>query len=173
MPHAFRNLFLYIICHLAVLILQLSNSTFFGRSSGTLRRPAVSGSRETFTLANDSEPTRSRTPEASPATVNKISSGQRTSPLGGSLDPKHTSSGRNNSSIKNYDSAIKGIESLHFDDEERFHWMHILSTSCKSSNLCDRREGRLTVLIILSAEDVNSNSRNQLLAFVVMTIDNW
>ncbi|KAL0426853.1 UNVERIFIED_CONTAM: Casein kinase-like protein 2 [Sesamum latifolium] len=100
---------------------MLSSSTFFGRSSGTLRRTAVSGSRETFTLGNDSEPTRSRTPEASPATVNKISSGQRTSPLGGSSEPKHTSSGRNNTSIKNYDSAIKGIESLHFDDEERFH----------------------------------------------------
>ncbi|KAK4391813.1 Casein kinase-like protein 2 [Sesamum angolense] len=98
---------------------MLSSSTFFGRSSGTLRRTAVSGSRETFNLGNDSEPTRSRTPEASPATVNKISSGQRTSPLGGSSEPKHTSSGRNNTSIKNYDSAIKGIESLHFDDEER------------------------------------------------------
>ncbi|KAK6151966.1 hypothetical protein DH2020_014601 [Rehmannia glutinosa] len=101
--------------------LQLSSSTFFGRSSGTLRRPAVSGSRETFTLGNDSDLTRSRTPEASPATLNKISTGQRTSPLGGSSDPKHTSSGRNNPSIKNYDSTIKGIESLHFDDEERFH----------------------------------------------------
>ncbi|KAI3447154.1 hypothetical protein Pfo_003819 [Paulownia fortunei] len=100
---------------------MLSSSTFFGRSSGTLRRAAVSGSRETLTLGNDSDPTRSRTPEASPATVNKISSGQRISPLGGSSDPKHTSSGRNISSIKNYDSAIKGIESLHFDDEERFH----------------------------------------------------
>ncbi|KAL8498100.1 hypothetical protein ACS0TY_021433 [Phlomoides rotata] len=100
---------------------MLSSSTFFGRSSGSLRRPAVSGSRETFTLGNESDPTRSRTPEASPATVNKISSGQRTSPFGGSSDPKHTSSGRNNSSIKIFDSTIKGIENLHFDDEERFH----------------------------------------------------
>ncbi|CAA0842109.1 casein kinase 1-like protein 2 [Striga hermonthica] len=100
---------------------MLSSSSFFGRSSGSLRRPAVSGSRETFTLGNDSDPTRSRTPEASPATTNKISTGQRTSPLGGSSDPKHTSLGRNNAGIKNYDSAIKGIESLRFDDEERFH----------------------------------------------------
>ncbi|KAL6496516.1 Casein kinase 1-like protein 2 [Orobanche gracilis] len=99
----------------------LSSSIFFGRSSGTLRRTAVSGSRETFTLGNDSDPTRSRTPEASPATLNKVFSGQRTSPLGGSSDPKRTSSGRNHPSVKNYDSAIKGIESLHFDDEERFH----------------------------------------------------
>ncbi|GER36010.1 casein kinase I-like [Striga asiatica] len=100
---------------------MLSSSSFFGRSSGSLRRPAVSGSRDTFTLGNDSDQTRSRTPEASPATANKISSAQRTSPLGGSSDPKHSSSGRNNPGIKNYDSAIKGIESLRFDDEERFH----------------------------------------------------
>ncbi|XP_047946654.1 casein kinase 1-like protein 2 isoform X1 [Salvia hispanica] len=99
----------------------LSNSTFFGRSSGTLRRGTVSGSRETFTLGNDSDPSRSRTPEASPATANKTSSGQRSFPLGGSSNAKHTSSGMNNSGIKNYDSTIKGIESLHFDDEERFH----------------------------------------------------
>ncbi|KAK4483667.1 hypothetical protein RD792_010868 [Penstemon davidsonii] len=98
---------------------MMSSSSFFGRSSGSLRRGAVSGSRETFTLANDSEPTRSRTPEASPATANKISSGQRNSPLGGTSDPKLTSSGRNNSTSKNYDSTIKGIEGLHFDDEER------------------------------------------------------
>ncbi|KAL1563332.1 Casein kinase 1-like protein 2, variant 2 [Salvia divinorum] len=99
----------------------LSNSTFCGRSSGTLRRGTVSGSRETFTLGNDSDPSRSRTPEASPATANKTSSGQRSFPLGGSSNAKHTSSGMNNSGIKNYDSTIKGIESLHFDDEERFH----------------------------------------------------
>ncbi|XP_047944491.1 casein kinase 1-like protein 2 [Salvia hispanica] len=99
----------------------LSNSTFFGRSSGTLRRGTVSGSRETFTLGNDSDPTRSRTPEASPATANKTSSGQRSFPQGGSSNAKHTSSGVNSSSIKNYDSTIKGIEGLHFDDEERFH----------------------------------------------------
>ncbi|KAL3625308.1 Casein kinase 1-like protein 2 [Castilleja foliolosa] len=96
---------------------MLSSSSFFGRSSaGTMRRPAVSGSRETFTLGNDSDPTRLRILEASPATVDKILSGQKTSPLGGSSDPKHTSSGRTNPNIKNYDSAIKAIESLRFDD---------------------------------------------------------
>lgn len=149
-------------------ILQLSSSTFFGRSSGSLRRPAVSGSRETFNLGNESDPTRSRTPEASPATVNKISSGQRTSPFGGSSDPKHTS-GRNNSSIKNYDSTIKGIENLHFDDEERFHWMN--TSRVKSSNLCDKdvRGGEIDTL-------GNSlmwfwNSRDKLLAFVLKRID--
>ncbi|XP_073034916.1 casein kinase 1-like protein 2 [Primulina eburnea] len=93
-----------------------SSSTLFGRSSGSLWRGAVSGSRETLTLGNDSEPNRFHTPETSPATINKISSGQRISPLGGSSEPKHISSGRSNPTTKNYDSTIKGMESLHFDD---------------------------------------------------------
>ncbi|XP_073289802.1 casein kinase 1-like protein 2 [Primulina huaijiensis] len=93
-----------------------SSSTFFGRSIGSLRRGAVSGSHETHTLGNNSEPNCSRTPEASPATINKISSGQRISPLGGSSESKHISSGRNIPTTNNYDSTVKGIESLHFDD---------------------------------------------------------
>ncbi|XP_009764702.1 casein kinase 1-like protein 2 [Nicotiana sylvestris] len=100
---------------------MLSSSTFLGRSSGSLRRGLVSGSRETFTMGNDSDPTRSRTPEASPATMNKISSGQRSSPLVGSSDAKHASSDRNTSGIKNYETTLKGIESLHFDEEDRGH----------------------------------------------------
>ncbi|CAK9177135.1 unnamed protein product [Ilex paraguariensis] len=101
---------------------MLSSSTFLGRSSGSLRRGAVSGSRDAFTVGNESDPSRSRTAEASPGTVNKISSGQRTSPFGGSSDPKHPSSGKNTSGIKNYEAALKGIDSLHFDDEERIHY---------------------------------------------------
>lgn len=72
-------------------------------------------------MGNDSDPTRSRTPEASPATMNKISSGQRSSPLVGSSDAKHASSDRNTSGIKNYETTLKGIESLHFDEEDRGH----------------------------------------------------
>ncbi|XP_071908889.1 casein kinase 1-like protein 2 isoform X2 [Coffea arabica] len=94
----------------------LSSSAYLGRSSGSLRRGAIAGSRETFTAGNDSDPTRSRTPEASPGTAQKISSGQRTLPLGGSSDPRHTSSGKNNSGVKNFESTLKGIESLRFDD---------------------------------------------------------
>lgn len=101
-------------------IFQLSSSTFLGRSSGSLRRGIASGSRENFTVGNDSDPTRSRTPEASPATMHKISSGQRISPLVGSSDHKHASSGTT-SGIKNYESTLKGIESLHFDEEDKGH----------------------------------------------------
>ncbi|KAL3532641.1 hypothetical protein ACH5RR_006162 [Cinchona calisaya] len=89
-----------------------------GRSSGSMRRGAIAGSRETFTAGNDSDLPRSRTPEASPGTAQIISSGQRTSqlPLGGSSDPRHTPSGKINSSTKTFESTLKGIESLRFDD---------------------------------------------------------
>lgn len=100
-------------------IFQLPSSTFLGRSSGSLRRGLVSGSRETSSVGNGSDPTRSRAPEASPATMHKISSGQRISPLVGSSDPtKHASSVPG---VKNYESTLKGIESLHFDEEEKGH----------------------------------------------------
>lgn len=99
----------------------MSGSTFFGRSSGSQRRGAVSGSREGFTAGDDSDPARARTPEASPGTLNKISGGQRPVPLVGSSDPKH-SSGKNNPNSKSFESTLKGIESLHFDDEEKVHY---------------------------------------------------
>ncbi|CAI9100622.1 OLC1v1037755C1 [Oldenlandia corymbosa var. corymbosa] len=95
---------------------MLSNSTFLGRSSGSLRKSAITGSRDTFALGNESDPSRSRTPEPSSGTAQKTSSGQRTSPLVGSSDPRHISAGKINSSGKNFDSALKGIESLRFDD---------------------------------------------------------
>ncbi|XP_057468214.1 casein kinase 1-like protein 12 [Actinidia eriantha] len=91
---------------------MLSSSTFLGRSSGSLRRAAASSSRDGVTLGNESDVVRSGT---------KVSSGQRSSPIGGSSDPKHSSSGRISSGMKNYESALKGIESLNFDDEKRVH----------------------------------------------------
>lgn len=93
----------------------LSSSNFLGRSSGLFKRSAMSGSREVLTGGNDSVPSRSRAAEASPGTMQRFSSGQRSSPVGSS-DAKHSSTGRINS-IKNYESTLKGIESLHFDDE--------------------------------------------------------
>lgn len=97
----------------------MSGSSFLGRSSGSLRRGALSGSRETFTPGTDSDPARVRASEASPGTIHKISSVQRSSPFGGSSDPKHSSSGKNNPTTKNLESTLKGIESLNFDDEEK------------------------------------------------------
>lgn len=86
-----------------------------------MRPGLVTGSRETFTVGNDSDLTHSRMAEASPATMHKMSGGHRSSLLGGSSDPRYASSGKNASGIKNYESTVKGIESLHFDDEGRAH----------------------------------------------------
>ncbi|KAF8388794.1 hypothetical protein HHK36_025474 [Tetracentron sinense] len=99
----------------------LSSSTFMGRSSGSSRRAAVSSSREAVMGGSDSVPARPRTTEASPGEFGKMASGQRGSPVGSS-EPKRTPSGRNTSNIKNYESTLKGIESLHFDSDERLHY---------------------------------------------------
>jgi casein kinase 1 len=90
---------------------MLSSSTFMGRSSGSLRRPT--------TVGPESDPARSRTPEGSSG-VNR-SGGQRSSPFAGSSEQRQTLSGRISSSMKNYESTLKGIESLHFDGEDRVH----------------------------------------------------
>lgn len=94
---------------------MLSSSNLTARSSGFLKRAVIPSSREALAGGNDSEPSRSRTAEASPGAMQKFSSGQRSSPVGSS-DAKQQSSGRI-TNIKNYESTLKGIESLHFDDE--------------------------------------------------------
>ncbi|KAJ4708678.1 Casein kinase [Melia azedarach] len=101
---------------------MLSSSNFMGRSGGSSRRAAaVSSSRDAF-VASETDPQRSRTAaEASPGAMHRISSGQRSSPVGSS-DPKRTSSGRNTAHIKNYETTLKGIEGLHFDSDERVHY---------------------------------------------------
>ena len=86
-----------------------------GRSTGLLRRAAIPSSREALTGGNDSDPSQPRTAEASPGTMQRFSSGQRSSPIVSS-DAKQPSSARI-TSTRNYESTLKGIESLHFDDE--------------------------------------------------------
>lgn len=93
-----------------------ASSNFF-RSSGSSRRPAVSSSRDPVIVGNESDPTRSRTTDASPGVLRKISSGaQRSSPVASS-DNKRSTSG-----IKNFESTLKGIEGLNFGNEERVHY---------------------------------------------------
>lgn len=102
--------------------MQLSSSHFLGRSIGSSRRAAVSSSRDAAILGSESDPSRAHATEASlGAGVRRISSGQKSSPVGSS-DPKRTSSGRNTANMKNYESTIKGIESLNFDNDERVHY---------------------------------------------------
>ncbi|KDO53216.1 hypothetical protein CISIN_1g011819mg [Citrus sinensis] len=101
---------------------MLSSSNFLGRSGGgsSRRAAAVSSSRDAF-VGSETEPQRSRTTEASPGAMHRISSGPRGSPIGSS-DPKRSSSGRNTTHIKTYETTLKGIESLHFDTDERVHY---------------------------------------------------
>lgn len=98
-------------------IMQLSSANIMGQSSGSSRRVAVSGSREAFVSAESD--VRTRTAEASAGAAHRILSGQRTSPAGSS-DPKRVvSSGRNVSHVKNYDTALKGMEGLQLENDER------------------------------------------------------
>ncbi|EXB38871.1 Casein kinase I isoform delta-like protein [Morus notabilis] len=98
----------------------LSNSNILARSSGSSRRAAVSSSRDAL-VGSESDPHRSRTAEASPGAAYRISSGQRSSPVGGSSEIKRTSSGRHTSHVRIFEGALKGIESLQLDNEEKVH----------------------------------------------------
>ncbi|RWR82759.1 casein kinase 1-like protein 2 [Cinnamomum micranthum f. kanehirae] len=98
---------------------MLSSSTFLGRSSGSARRAAISSSREM--TGNEVDPSRPRTMEASAGGFSKVFSGQRSAPIGSS-EPKRSSSGRNASNTKNYESTLKGLECLSFDNNERIQY---------------------------------------------------
>uniref|UniRef100_A0ACD5VZV4 Uncharacterized protein n=1 Tax=Avena sativa TaxID=4498 RepID=A0ACD5VZV4_AVESA len=98
-----------------------SGSNFLGRSSGSSRRAAVSSSRDV--VASDTyDPSRSRTTDASPGAFRRISGPQRSSPPVDSAEPKRSSSARHSSNPKNYESALKGIEGLNFDGDERVQY---------------------------------------------------
>ncbi|KAG7984036.1 hypothetical protein I3843_04G136800 [Carya illinoinensis] len=91
---------------------MLPNSNNLGRPSGSSRRAAVSSSRDAF-VESESDPNHSRPTEASPGAARRISSGQRSLPVGSS-DPRRTPSGRNTS--RNYEGALRGMETLQLDN---------------------------------------------------------
>lgn len=96
-------------------------SQLTGRSSGSLlRRAPVSSSRDAAATAaaitvTDADLSKPRTAEVSPGTFQKVSGGQRSSPVGSSGPKLSPSSGRNNNN--NPTAILKGIEGLRFDDE--------------------------------------------------------
>ncbi|PAN30098.1 hypothetical protein PAHAL_5G273500 [Panicum hallii] len=96
------------------------SSTFLGRSSGSLRRPAVSSSR---VPTSDAE-IHNRTPDASPGTFQRNAPPRRTSQMLEYTDPRlrHSSSGRLMSNTKNYESTLRGIQGLNFDANDRIHY---------------------------------------------------
>ncbi|KAL6840528.1 hypothetical protein ACP4OV_030338 [Aristida adscensionis] len=98
----------------------ISSSNFLGRSSGSSRRAAVSSSRDVV-ATDTSEPSRTRTTDASPGAFRRASGPQISSPIN-SAEPKRSTSGRHSSIVRNYDSALKGIEGLKFDSDERVQY---------------------------------------------------
>jgi casein kinase 1 len=73
-------------------------------------------------MASDTyEPSRSRTTDASPGAFRRASGTQRSPPID-SAEPKRSSSARHPSNTKNYESALKGIEGLNFDGDERVQY---------------------------------------------------
>ncbi|XP_022891989.1 casein kinase 1-like protein 2 [Olea europaea var. sylvestris] len=109
-PISYVRLFTFTstFCSLLFRIVVLPASNIF-RSSGSSRRPVVSTSRDPVLTGNDYDPLQK---EASPGGLRKISSAaQRISPVISS-DHNHTAS-----NINNFDSTLKGLESLNFKDE--------------------------------------------------------
>ncbi|KAJ0007048.1 hypothetical protein Pint_28981 [Pistacia integerrima] len=95
----------------------MASSYSFLRSGGSSRRAAFS-SRDATAFGNEADP---RITDANPGAFQKISSGQRSSPVVSS-ENRHTSSGRNTSNIRNFESTLRGIESLNFNKDERVHY---------------------------------------------------
>ncbi|GAU22001.1 hypothetical protein TSUD_111410 [Trifolium subterraneum] len=95
---------------------MVSSSSLF-RPSGSARRVgAVSNSRDAL-VGSEIEPSLPLAREGSPGALLKTSGAQRNSPITSS-EHKGTSSGRNTSNIKNFESTLRGIESLNFNDEK-------------------------------------------------------
>ncbi|KAK2371242.1 Casein kinase 1-like protein 2 [Trifolium repens] len=95
---------------------MVSSSSLF-RPSGSARRVgAVSNSRDAV-VGSEIEPSLPLAREGSPGALLKTSGAQRNSPITSS-EHKGTSSGRNTSNIKNFESTLRGIESLSFNDEK-------------------------------------------------------
>ncbi|GKV11953.1 hypothetical protein SLEP1_g23163 [Rubroshorea leprosula] len=80
------------------------DAMYFGQSGGSSRRVSVPGSRDAF-AGSEFDPQRSRTTDASPGAGQKVSSRQRASP-----------------GVKNYEAAVKGMEGLHLENDERVHF---------------------------------------------------
>ncbi|CAN0901263.1 Casein kinase 1-like protein 1 [Linum grandiflorum] len=93
----------------------LPSSNFVGRSTGSSRRAAaVSSSRDVFG-GSEIDPQRSRQTDAN---TGSMLGGQR-SPTFGSSEPRRTASARNTAHVKTFESALKGIEGLNFDSNDK------------------------------------------------------
>lgn len=96
--------------------LQLPGVASLGRST---RQSGIYTSRVAFTDRNELDIPRSCITDDSPGKMPKISGVQRGSSFSSSLNPKHASSRKVDSNLKNYETTLRGIDSLHFGEEER------------------------------------------------------
>ncbi|KAM7471835.1 hypothetical protein LguiA_010018 [Lonicera macranthoides] len=101
---------------------ELSSSNIL-RSSGSSRRPAGSSSREPVIVGSESDPSRGRiTTDASLGTLRKTSSAAQSSPVPSSSDHQKRTSTRITSNVKIFESTLKGIEDLHFNNDGSLHY---------------------------------------------------
>lgn len=98
--------------------MQPSSSNFLW-SSGSSRRVAVSSSREAVIPGKESDPSAPHTTDINPGALPKFPSGQRSSPIGSS---EQNRPGKSASNTKNLESTLKGIESLHFNNDEKLRY---------------------------------------------------
>ncbi|GAU33939.1 hypothetical protein TSUD_357390 [Trifolium subterraneum] len=94
---------------------MLSSSNFF-RSSGSGRRGTILSGRDAVAGSEIEPSSRPLTMESSQGALRNSSGAQRSSHITSS-EQNRVSSGRNTSNIKNLDSTLRGIESLHINDE--------------------------------------------------------
>lgn len=90
--------------------LQLPGTTFSER----LTRQSGIFTGEAFPGGNELDNPYSCITEASPGKLHKISGEQR-----GSFNPRHASSGKGHSNLMNYETTLRGIDSLHFGETKR------------------------------------------------------
>ncbi|KAI3850223.1 hypothetical protein MKX03_010376, partial [Papaver bracteatum] len=97
----------------------LSSSNLLGKTSGSASRPAISSSRDAIIGLKSTDPSHLRTTEASPGAFRRVTDAQRCSPIRSVETPKNTSSHKTRFNVKNYESVLKGIESLHVDKDAK------------------------------------------------------
>ncbi|EYU45867.1 hypothetical protein ABFS82_04G095200 [Erythranthe guttata] len=98
---------------------DLSSSNIFGQI-GSARRPAVSGSRDPDISGTDNDLRHARDTDG-PHHRN-LSDAQRTMPASSNDNKRSSSSTRNPPNVKNFESTLKGMESLNFGNDERTHY---------------------------------------------------
>ncbi|PRQ51417.1 putative non-specific serine/threonine protein kinase [Rosa chinensis] len=100
---------------------SVSKDAMFFAVNWIIKGAVVYSSWDAVIVGSESEPSRPQTTEASPGTLGKISSVQRSSPVVSS-EQNRTTSGRNISTVKNLESTLRGIETLHLNSDERVQY---------------------------------------------------